>query len=50
MNVSTSKTGETQFVNAGQLDNNGSPEYEPYKLIKPSTLVACLLYIALVGV
>ncbi|KAI3461348.1 hypothetical protein Pfo_018011 [Paulownia fortunei] len=49
VNVSTSNTGKTEFVNTGQLDNNNSAHYEPYKLI-PSTIIAFLLHIVFFGV
>ncbi|KAL8029689.1 hypothetical protein ABFX02_14G241100 [Erythranthe guttata] len=48
--VSTSNTGRTEFVNAGQLDNNSSPKHEPYKIITPSTVLTFLLHIAFFGV
>ncbi|KAK6144285.1 hypothetical protein DH2020_021105 [Rehmannia glutinosa] len=48
VNVSTSNTGKTEFVNTGQLENS-SVRYEPYKLI-PSTVIAFILHIAFFGV
>ncbi|XP_041993216.1 aspartic proteinase 36-like [Salvia splendens] len=33
VNVSTSNTGPTEFVNMGQFDNNNSPHYKPCSLL-----------------
>ncbi|KAL0418271.1 UNVERIFIED_CONTAM: Aspartic proteinase-like protein 2 [Sesamum radiatum] len=49
VNVSLSNTGKSEFVNAGQLDNNNSDRYEPHKLIT-STVITLLLHIAFFGV
>uniref|UniRef100_A0A2P2QTY0 Uncharacterized protein n=1 Tax=Rhizophora mucronata TaxID=61149 RepID=A0A2P2QTY0_RHIMU len=45
VNVSTTtNTGKSEFVNAGELDNNSSQQTVPYKLI-PMTTIAFLLHI-----
>ncbi|XP_057781887.1 aspartic proteinase 36-like [Salvia miltiorrhiza] len=41
VNVSTSSTGPTEFVNAGQFDNNSSAHYKPSNLLL--SMVICLL-------
>ncbi|KAK2643500.1 hypothetical protein Ddye_025263 [Dipteronia dyeriana] len=49
VNVSTtSRTGTSEFVNAGQLSDNSSPRYVPHKLI-PKCLIALLLNIFMLG-
>ncbi|KAL0436355.1 UNVERIFIED_CONTAM: Aspartic proteinase-like protein 2 [Sesamum radiatum] len=50
VNVSTTtNTGKTEFFNAGQVENNGSPHNELYKLI-PITITAFLLHIPFFGI
>ncbi|KAL8487243.1 hypothetical protein ACS0TY_023790 [Phlomoides rotata] len=49
VNVSTSNTGTTEYVNAGQFDHRNSAPYETYKLI-PSMVIALVLHIAFFGV
>ncbi|KAK1589048.1 hypothetical protein Q3G72_029991 [Acer saccharum] len=49
VNVSTtSRTGRSEFVNAGQLSDNSSPRYVPHKLI-PKSLIAFLFNIFMLG-
>ncbi|KAL5830982.1 hypothetical protein ACOSQ4_016336 [Xanthoceras sorbifolium] len=49
VNVSTtSRTGTSEFVNAGQLSDNSSPRYVPHKLI-PKSFIAFLLSIFMLG-
>ncbi|TXG73729.1 hypothetical protein EZV62_002308 [Acer yangbiense] len=49
VNVSTtSRTGRSEFVNAGQLSDNSSPRYVPHKLILKS-LIAFLFNIFMFG-
>ncbi|KAL2239369.1 UNVERIFIED_CONTAM: Aspartic proteinase-like protein 2 [Sesamum indicum] len=50
VNVSTTtNTGKTEFFNAGQVENNGSPRNELYKLI-PITITTFLLHIPFFGI
>ncbi|KAL3849609.1 hypothetical protein ACJIZ3_011491 [Penstemon smallii] len=50
VNVSTTTSnGKTEFVNAGLVNNNSSPNYELYKLI-PIAILAFLLHISFFGV
>lgn len=49
VNVSTtSNTGRSEFVNAGQLSDNSSRRNVPQKLI-PKCIIAFLLHICMLG-
>ncbi|KAH6814684.1 Eukaryotic aspartyl protease family protein [Perilla frutescens var. frutescens] len=49
VNVSTSNTGTTEFVNAGQFGNNDSARYEPGNLLL-SIVICILLHMTFFGV
>ena len=46
--TATMKTGKSEYVNAGQLNDNSSPQNEPYKGIAIS-MISFLMHILLLG-